>query len=260
MTSSSCLFSFHLLKDKASQGLGSKLLLSFSVLKNGSKVLSFQRNQTDISCLHGIRVLSITWVVLGHSYAMLDPATGNSVSKNKAMESVSFMVIPAGVLAVDTFFLLSGCLSSFLFLRSSQKSGLSVSGIVLYYIHRYWRLTPLYAVFLGVYVGIYPYLKEGPYQNLLGMDSESTCRDYWHYNLLYINNVVSGTINKMCFGWSWYLSNDMQLSFLAPLVLIPWALKGKWKVIGFVLCGGMVLTHCIATGVISSNEDAAMFR
>ena len=33
----------------------------------------------------------------------------------------------------------SGCLTSFLFLRSTKKTGLSLSTMVLYYVHRIWR-------------------------------------------------------------------------------------------------------------------------
>ncbi|KAK7092626.1 hypothetical protein V1264_008346 [Littorina saxatilis] len=52
------------------EGMCSKLLLSFSVLKNGSKILNCVQGQGDLGCLHGIRVLSITWVILGHCFSM----------------------------------------------------------------------------------------------------------------------------------------------------------------------------------------------
>ena len=46
--------------------------MTFSVLKNGSAILNCKQGQGDLGCVHGIRVLSITWVVLGHSFAMFD--------------------------------------------------------------------------------------------------------------------------------------------------------------------------------------------
>ncbi|XP_076455759.1 nose resistant to fluoxetine protein 6-like [Babylonia areolata] len=215
---------------RAEEGVLSKMLLSFSVLRNGEKVLSCKQNPADIGCLHGIRVLSITWVILGHAFTMLGPATGNGLYMYKLMERFTFTVFPSGVLAVDTFFLL--------------------------------RLTPLYAVLLWVYIGIFPYLKEGPFQYTIGMDSETSCREDWYLNLLYINNLKIGDLEKMCFGWSWYLSNDMQFSFLAPLVLIPWSLKGslkRVKVVGFVFSVAMILIHVIYTAVISYTEGISMF-
>ena len=61
-------------------GLCSQLLLSFSVLRNGRKVLNCTKNNADISCLHGIRVLSITWVVLGHCFTQLNGAIQGTIA------------------------------------------------------------------------------------------------------------------------------------------------------------------------------------
>ena len=60
-----------------------------------------------------------------------------------------------------------------------------------------FRLTPLYGLLLAFYIGIFPYLKKGPYQDLTGMDSENNCRDYWHFNILYVNNVVKHSLSKV---------------------------------------------------------------
>ena len=60
----------------------------------------------------------------------------------------------------------------------------------------FFRLTPLYGLLLAFYTGIFPYLKKGPFQDTQGMDSESTCVDYWYLNILYVNNIVD-PLNKM---------------------------------------------------------------
>ena len=49
----------------------------------------------------------------------------------------------------------------------------------------------------------------------------------------------------MCLGVSWYLANDMQFHCLAPLALIPFALKRKR--IAF-----LVITIFILIGIIST--------
>ncbi|KAK7096532.1 nose resistant to fluoxetine protein 6-like isoform X2 [Littorina saxatilis] len=236
-----------------------KVLLSFSVLRNGRKVLDCSHNKADIRCLHGIRVLSITWVVLGHCFVSFGQAQGNTNSTFIMLKHFSYMVLPAALLSVDTFFLLSGCLTSLLFLRSTSKSGVTISGMILYYVHRIWRLTPLYGGILAFYIGVSPYLKEGPYQDVAGVDAETNCRHYWYYNILYVNNVVGNKLQTMCVGWSWYLSNDMQFYVIAPICLIPWALKGRVRILGFVLAGGLILTHVISSGVISYTRELALF-
>lgn len=43
-------------------------LKSFSVITNGPKLLSGKSGTGAITCLHGIRFFSITWIMLGHTY------------------------------------------------------------------------------------------------------------------------------------------------------------------------------------------------
>jgi len=48
-----------------------KYLLTFSVRVNGSRILSVQSPPTDgstLPALHGVRFLSMSWVILGHTY------------------------------------------------------------------------------------------------------------------------------------------------------------------------------------------------
>ena len=45
------------------------LLLSFSVYTNASKLLNTKQSAGTLTAVNGIRFVSMTWVVLGHSYA-----------------------------------------------------------------------------------------------------------------------------------------------------------------------------------------------
>jgi hypothetical protein len=44
------------------------LLVSFSLYTNGQNLFNMKTSKNDIRCLHGIRVLSIVWILLGHRY------------------------------------------------------------------------------------------------------------------------------------------------------------------------------------------------
>jgi len=59
--------------DTRKEGLPIRFLHCFSVLNNGRKILSTKANSSDnLACLNGIRVLSTTWVVMGHAYGDVD--------------------------------------------------------------------------------------------------------------------------------------------------------------------------------------------
>ncbi|KAK7495729.1 hypothetical protein BaRGS_00012949 [Batillaria attramentaria] len=49
-------------------GTCTKLLVAFSVYTNGTKQLSTHQPPGSLTCIHGIRFLSMTWVVLGHTF------------------------------------------------------------------------------------------------------------------------------------------------------------------------------------------------
>ncbi|XP_025084471.1 O-acyltransferase like protein-like isoform X1 [Pomacea canaliculata] len=237
-----------------SRGLCSKLLLSFSVLENGKKLLSFERGQGDLSCLHGIRVITITWVILGHCFSAPPGTTANSVGNTAAVMTMiqdwTMTPLVSGTLSVDTFFLLSGCLTSYLFLRQAQKAGgITCRNMILYYVHRFWRLTPLYMMTIMFYAGIMPYLMSGPYDNSQTA-AVTNCKKYWWANLLYVNNIV--TMKKLCLGWSWYLSDDMQFYVIAPIILVPWVF-GK-RTIGILICIAMIIVHIVTNSIFITRD------
>lgn len=54
--------------DAKTDALAVRVIHCFSVLSNGRKLLSTKSSAESFSCLHGIRVLSTTWVIMAHTY------------------------------------------------------------------------------------------------------------------------------------------------------------------------------------------------
>ena len=52
----------------ADPGLLVELFFAFSLVRNIPKLLDTTKTAKNISCLHGIRTLSMMWVILGHCY------------------------------------------------------------------------------------------------------------------------------------------------------------------------------------------------
>ncbi len=48
--------------------LKNELLMSFSLISNIKKMVSTSATPKGMECLNGIRVISIAWVILGHTY------------------------------------------------------------------------------------------------------------------------------------------------------------------------------------------------
>ncbi|XP_067686619.1 O-acyltransferase like protein-like [Haliotis asinina] len=237
-----------------------RILLCFSAVSNGEKILSVKRSPASISCLHGIRVLSMSWVILGHTFLNLITNVENGADLLPITKSFSFQVIMNGTLSVDTFFFLSGLLVTYLFLKETEKAGgLKVKHMVMYYVHRYLRLTPVYAYVIFVYTFVVPYLVDGP--TWTSPADKTDCENNWWINMLYINNLLRA--DQMCIAWSWYLANDMQFYFVAPVVLIPLALSSQvkntftrkvLKLTGICVALACIIISIACTGYYSYNN------
>ncbi|XP_028514784.1 nose resistant to fluoxetine protein 6-like [Exaiptasia diaphana] len=93
-----------------------------------------------INSINGMRVLSISWVVLGHSYFFFLPyfLANNLLTASKIMHRFSFQAIRNGTFSVDSFFFLSGLLVSYIGLRRMGKNNGRLP-LLHFYLHRYWR-------------------------------------------------------------------------------------------------------------------------
>lgn len=104
---------------------------------------------------------------------------------------------------------------------------------------RYLRITPLFAAIILGMVSILRYFGNGPLFWAISDNFVPDCERYWWSALLHVQNYVNP--NNVCLVHSWYLSIDIQLYFLAPLVLYPLWRFGKFfvGVIPLIIVGTM---------------------
>ncbi|XP_024943408.1 nose resistant to fluoxetine protein 6 isoform X2 [Cephus cinctus] len=211
------------------------ILTSFSIYTNGKNLLNTNRRADSITCLDGIRFLSICWVIYLHTYfhQIFNPKL-NLTSVFWMIGSFRGIFAFNGNVATDSFFLLSGTLLAYTNFSKKQKNPDKTFDILSFYVHRYIRLTPAYAMVIGFYATLFYKLGSGPYWNKWIAACTEPCRKNWWTNLLYVNNyVIDG---QMCLDQSWYLSVDMQLVWLSPIFLYP-MLRFKrsiffWSILG----------------------------
>uniref|UniRef100_A0A182P7U7 Nose resistant-to-fluoxetine protein N-terminal domain-containing protein n=1 Tax=Anopheles epiroticus TaxID=199890 RepID=A0A182P7U7_9DIPT len=200
-------------------------LIIFSLYHNGRKLLATHRRapsaavkSSSIDCINGIRVLSMVWVVFSHNYVRIgmQPIYNSHVILTW-LESYHSVLVVASTVSVDTFFLLSGLLTCWSILNALDRHGRL--NLPVMYLHRYLRLTPALAALVLFSATLMRYVGSGPFWDGAMTLTEEPCRTYWWSALLYVQNYVNP--QEVCLGHSWYLSVDMQLYLLAPLLVYP---------------------------------------
>lgn len=188
--------------------------------------------QSIISCLNGIRVISLCWVIVANSYITLDPRATKRLTKTReAPRDFLFQMIAQASLAIETFFFLSGILMSVSFsrrLRPYLVESCDISmrfsssfGHVLrwlrFYLHRYIRLTP--ATMLVIAFTMFSFrFGDGPLWMEVTQKAHMSCRQNWWRHLLHVANFID--TRQMCFIHYWYIAADMQLFLFAPILML----------------------------------------
>lgn len=120
-----------------------KFFLNFSLYKNGKSLFNTEipKGADHLGCLDGIRFLSITWVIMGHCFSSetsIFPARNSSALYMHLAKQFLFQAVNNAFVSVDTFFLLSGTLVSYLMLKELDRYKGRINFPMLY-IHRYLR-------------------------------------------------------------------------------------------------------------------------
>lgn len=229
-----------------------KFFLCFSMIRNLHTLFDTNIPDNSITSIHGLRVISITWVMLGHSLIFGLPYYDDIVIAISWTNQYLFQAIDNAMVSVDTFFLLSGLLVAYLSMKRYKKAG-NLS-LFHFYIHRYLRLTPSYIYATFFYAYLFPLLSDGPLWYTQNEDSIpiKSCVKYWWTNLLYINNFYPELAN-MCLNWSWYLSNDMQFYVVSPIILY---VMHRFQLRGTLIINGIIIILCmIANGLLIDHYD-----
>ncbi|GJQ66391.1 hypothetical protein Trydic_g4414 [Trypoxylus dichotomus] len=231
------------------------LLLSFSLRTNIKTICDRTVGSDTISTIHGLKAVSMVWVILGHTCIIGFKYSDNMEYRKVVQKEFFFQTITNGAFSVDTFFFTSGLLVSFLYFRTNAKGKLDVlghkgflagcshfCGLVAY---RFARLSVPYLVVLGL---VEVCMKWFTYNSIFDPPTMDhiNCPKYWWRNLLYINTLFPD--DEMCMLWSWYLSDDTQFYVLGAILLI--LATSHFKIATFSL-SIFLLSSWVTTGYVS---------
>ncbi|KAJ8911825.1 hypothetical protein NQ315_012555, partial [Exocentrus adspersus] len=213
------------------------ILVAFSLLSNGRKLFRISQNTDELTCMNGIKCISMLWILIGHTFLMDSEAPLiNFIDFLEWTQKLRSMIIVSGTMSVDSFLMMAGTLLVYTYFKA-RHYGVRFN-IFHFYIHRYLRLTPALAALILVLTTLARYMGSGPLWENVNIVIAKPCERYWWTSLLYLQNYVNETY-VLCIGHTWYLSVDMQLFFISPLILIPlW----KYSKVGL----GIIVTGIIA--------------
>ncbi|XP_067212245.1 nose resistant to fluoxetine protein 6 [Linepithema humile] len=208
------------------KGFWLKCLLAFSPSVNGNKIISTEPAAKDsLTCLHGLRVFSLGWVIMVHTYLQVFSIAENKTLRTVTERNFMFQTISNATFSVDTFFFISGLLVTILFYRSlgnlniEKGNFLKTSFIkfIIMILYRFVRLTPAYLFVLGMNEIAIKHAQAKTVFSLAVID-HLTCEKFWWRNALYLNSLYPRT--EMCMLWSWYMANDTQFYVLGIFLLL----------------------------------------
>ncbi|XP_076321626.1 nose resistant to fluoxetine protein 6-like isoform X2 [Tachypleus tridentatus] len=193
------------------------LLRCFSLYTNMRTTLTTKTGKNDLPVVHGMRVFSINWIILGNIYYLLSYNQVGALLKVLNLgKDLGFQLVVQSIFAVDTFFFISGLLVTHITLRKLEKND-GRFNLLKFYIHRYWRLTPAFILVSGI-VMVLPVIGSGPIWHEKLDSFAKGCRKNWWTNLLYISNFLEP--EDMCLPHGFYLACDMQFFLLSPVIIM----------------------------------------
>ncbi|XP_075227242.1 nose resistant to fluoxetine protein 6-like [Lycorma delicatula] len=250
---------------KSSRSFTENIFLCFSMLSNSRKILHCGAAPKDsLTCVHGLRFLSLAWVIMVHTYLQVFAIAENKTLRTLTERNFMFQTVSNATFSVDTFFFISGLLVTYLYFKSQKKESsdrptrnrsalveIKFSFLKFFKLlgYRFLRLTPAYLFVLGVASLVMRWLKNNSVFEPVSLD-DSNCDKYWWRNALYINSLYPR--KDMCLLWSWYMANDTQFYVLGIIILLI-SVK-HFKIAAGALCL-FLASSWITTGLVAVHYE-----
>lgn len=233
-----------------------KALLCFSPGRNLRKLFwSEKKDEQDLDIVHGARVLTTCWVILGHAYSwpLLVPSSNVLHVKEDLISNWWFPIIPGGFFAVDVFFFFSSFLATYLLASKVFDGRLNLP---MTYLHRYLRLGIPVILFTFFLMTCFDFVISGPNSIFAHQVIEGGCSKYWWTNILFIGNFYNN--ENFCYGIFWYLFNEYQFFLVLPLLIIAYKFK-RW--LGYTITSFLLLANiaCLVIITFASKLGATPF-
>lgn len=212
----------------------------FSVITHGREFVDTKWKSNEITCLHGLRVLTMIWIIIVHCLQYNEWSGFTRVFQNEvSLQSPVLHPIYNANYVVDNFFFMSGLLASFSSWSLIGKSDVGSHSwrLLANIINRYLRLTPQVLLVSLLYI-VLPLATHGPFWYDMTQHSAKYCEKNWWVNLLHIQSFYRE--DEICNLVGWWISVDM-FFYLTAIVITYLVLTNRralaiQSTVAWILC------------------------
>uniref|UniRef100_A0A0R3RK86 Acyl_transf_3 domain-containing protein n=1 Tax=Elaeophora elaphi TaxID=1147741 RepID=A0A0R3RK86_9BILA len=211
-----CAGVYHAMRGTKTKSLAMDVFLSFSGIRTVQTIMqkSYGEKKT-ITCMFGLRVIAIMWVVMGHSCIIMQGYLKNLDEFVETLrDGFFYQIVTNCFLSVDIFFVLSGTLTAYSWFQQKQRKGSIIVcnkpkefseqiATFSYWFHFYWhrmiRLWPnlAYLIFyLPVEMAVLYYRSIWKVEDLY-----DSCAHRWWKILFFMNSLTDNS----CLPWTWFV-------------------------------------------------------
>lgn len=226
----------------------SRFLQCFSVYSNFMSLFRPSKHESHLGCLCAVRVLSICWLLLGHTADMrlLRGVLKNVQDLPDIIGDWKTTPITSAGYSIDTLLWTSGFLTTYTLL-SDLKDVADLKWVELY-AYKLWRVLPLVMFMLFLTWALFPFLGWGPMWYSYN-DFCDKCQSDWWTNLLFINNFFRASPYTSCYITSYYISLEIQFFLITPPIVYAyrrWGAGFAWLSTAFWMLIGLICSFEIA--------------
>ncbi|CAJ0606680.1 unnamed protein product [Cylicocyclus nassatus] len=214
---------YHSTRGETVESTSTRILLAFSAAKNLRRLVQLPKDpQSCITCMFGMRFLSLVWTLMGHSLILVQPYLENVDDYKEAIAGNFWnQWITNFTLSTDTFLVLGGTVLSYTWFRKwlkntteEEPTWTSYGYWMRFYRHRVVRLWPAYLYTLMVVtlrLSVTHFHPMWP-----PTDPAIQCPKHWFENVLFINSLL----DSRCMPWTWYIGTEFLYYLVAPVFLL----------------------------------------
>ncbi|XP_070389144.1 O-acyltransferase like protein-like [Dermacentor albipictus] len=242
-------------------GYVSKAVRSFSLrraLKKLAQMPNWGDYSNELGFIHGFRVFSATWVILGHTYLIRDPhAHSNFIGFFKRLrEDFLFSVQVNSFMSVETFLVITGFLSGYLVTKAPRVHLSPVIVVIIALFRRYVRLIVPMLALLG-FMYLIPALIDGPALRDYWSVFEKPCTKNW-WKIITMTENYFDNIRDLCLPHYWYIAVDFQLAIFTTVILA--VITPRWPKASLWLMAIIAAATSLATAIKTYVKDSLPFN